>query len=179
MSAYQLKLYNDAVLTLENGLRLADGYRDIQMRMFSLLGECCNAIKDYVKSDIYFEDAIRLDTKNIVVLNNYSYYLALRSEKLDIALNYIKKCLNIDPKNSTFLDTYGWILFKSGKPGDAKHAIEDALTNGGLSNVGILEHYGEILVTLHNLEEALKYYRMIKALGKESNRLKELLNLPQ
>ena len=49
------------------------------------------------------------------MLNNYSYYLSLRKDKLEKAAELSKKSNNIYPKNASFNDTYGWILFQQEK----------------------------------------------------------------
>ena len=48
----------------------------------------------------------------VLCINNYSYYLSLREEKLEYAESLSKKSIIAEPNNSTFLDTYAWILFK-------------------------------------------------------------------
>lgn len=177
MAANQLNNHLQAINTLEKSLKFADGYPQLLERYYSLLGESCNAVKDYTKSDLYFEEAIKLNDRNAVVLNNYSYYLALRGEKLDRALKYIKKCLAIEPNSSTFLDTYAWVLYKQDKLDLAKKSIEKAFIFGGGSNAEILEHYAEILFKEGNRSDALIYYNKIKSLGKESKHLQSLLNI--
>jgi tetratricopeptide (TPR) repeat protein len=179
IACFQLKKHADAIVTLRIGLKYAIGSNELLEKYFTFLGESYHAVKDYPKADSCFEKALKIDPKNIFVLNNYSYYLSLRNEKLDHALSYSKRCIELEPGNSTFLDTYGWVLFKAGKLLEAKRIMEEALGKGGLRNAEILEHYGEILVSLNQKEDALKFYKMIKGLGRESDRLKELLNLQE
>src|SRR5690606_28140386 len=42
------------------------------------LGDVYNSMKEYERSDQAYEEALRLKPDNDVVLNNYSYFLALR-----------------------------------------------------------------------------------------------------
>jgi Tfp pilus assembly protein PilF len=51
----------------------------------SLLGDAYNATKAYDKSDKAYDDALAVDPANEAVLNNYSYYLALRKTNLEKA----------------------------------------------------------------------------------------------
>jgi Tfp pilus assembly protein PilF len=89
-----------------------------------------------------------------MILNNYSYYLAIRNEKLDIAEKCIKRCLAQEPNSSTYLDTYGWILYKQGRIEDAIASIEKAMKNGGNDNPEIVEHLCEILTVAERTDEA-------------------------
>jgi hypothetical protein len=60
---------------------------------------------------------------------------------------------------------------------DAKKILELAISFGGDKNVTILEHYIEVLVTMHQKDAALKAYELILKLGKDSLRVKGLLNI--
>jgi len=177
ISAYQLKHYDVAISSLKHGLKFSDGSRDLLSKYYSYLGEAYNAVSDDSNSDYYFEKALSFDPKNFVILNNYSYYLTLRGVRLDSALNYSKRCLKVEPHNPIFLDTYAWVLYKIGKTNEAKTAIEGALSYGGNKNKNILEHYCEILLKLNMRESALECYKKIIELGKESPRIREILNL--
>ena len=54
------------------------------------------------------------------------------------------KTVKAEPKNSTYLDTYAWILFEKGKYAEAKIYIDDAMKNGGEESDVIVEHCGDI-----------------------------------
>ena len=64
-------------------------------------------------------------------LNNYAYYLSLVGRDLDKAERMSGKVIERFPNNSTYLDTYAWILFKKGNYTLAKFYMETAIKNGG------------------------------------------------
>jgi tetratricopeptide (TPR) repeat protein len=66
--------------------------------------------------------------------------------------------IETEPKNFTYLDTYGWILYKKGDKNKAKKYIEKAIKHGGDKNSEILEHYGDILYDLSDSKEAIFYW---------------------
>ena len=78
------------------------------------------------------------------VLNNYSYFLSLRKEKLDLAKKMSTKLVSRNPENSTFLDTHAWVLYMREEYEEAKVYIEKALEGEDISGT-IIEHYGDIL----------------------------------
>src|SRR5690606_19447726 len=95
--------------------------------MYSSLGDAYNFLKEYNRSDSAYEKALSYNKDNASVLNNYSYYLSLRGERLKEAEKMSKRSLELRPNEATFLDTYGWILYKQGKYTEAKEYIEKAI----------------------------------------------------
>ena len=79
-----------------------------------------------------------------------------------------KKCNALLPDNSSYQDTYGWILYQMKKYDDAKVWIGKAINNGGKTNGTLLEHYGDILFQLGETDEAIKYWKDAKAHGGNS-----------
>lgn len=175
ISAFQLKRYNDAIFSLNRGLKTSIGTQQMLSKFYYYLAESYNAVKDNANADFYFEKCLQIDPNNVIVLNNFSYYLSLRNVKLDSALIYMDRCIKMEAKNSTFLDTYAWVLFKIGRKNDAKTVMEHALNYGGLKNTNILEHYCEILIDLNLRDIAIDYYKKIIDLGKESPVIKDKL----
>ena len=51
-------------------------------------------------------------------------------EKLEKAEKMSRLTIQLEPENPTYLDTYAWILFKSGKLNEAKKYIEKAIEFG-------------------------------------------------
>lgn len=177
VSNYYMENYENSVLYLNRGLSYCNESKDLLIQFYSYLGESYQSLKKYEKSEFYFENVIKMDPQNYLVLNNYSYYLSLRNTKLEEALKYSKLCVDAFPNSSTYLDTYGWILFKSGNISDAKKYIEKALLNIGNENVEIIEHYCEILFYSGDLENAVKYYKILEERGKSNLILKNLLKI--
>ena len=81
-----------------------------------------------------------------------------------------------EPENSTYLDTYAWILFKARKLNEARKYMEQALKYGGDEDPDILEHFGDILMELNQKKEAIMYWKKAKEKGGESEELEKKLN---
>jgi tetratricopeptide (TPR) repeat protein len=84
---------------------------------------------------------------------------------LDKAERMSGKVIERFPDNSTYLDTYAWVLFKKGNYTLAKFYMEAAIKYGGEDNAVMLEHYGDILFMLNKLEEAKQYWEKAKENG--------------
>jgi tetratricopeptide (TPR) repeat protein len=93
----------------------------------------------------------------------------LRKTNLERAETLSKKCNQVEPNNSSYQDTYGWILYQMNKLEDAKLWIGKAIDNGGKGNATLLEHYGDVMFKLGNTEEALNYWINAQKIGGASN----------
>ncbi len=167
-SAMWLEKNEEAVEILEKGIKRVKNNNPLMLQFYTYLAEACHAKGDHEKSDEYFELALEIDKNNLLLLNNYSYYLSLREEKLDIAEKMSRKTIIAEPENPTYLDTYAWIMFKRGNYKKASEYIEKSIASGGGEDSEILEHYGDILEKLGKKKEAIKYWKL--SLEKTNNK---------
>ena len=65
--------------------------------------------------------------QELILLNNYSYYLALRKTNLQRAEELILIVLSKFPNIATYCDTYGWVLFQMGKYSLSEKEIEEGI----------------------------------------------------
>ncbi len=172
IAAMELGKNKEAIKAFKEGLELAEENQELKVQFYSMLGEAYKNDGNNEMSDASFQKALDLDNKNLFVLNNYSYYLSLRDEKLDNALAMSKKCIEKEPNNSTYLDTYAWILFKLKRFDKAKEYIEKAIENNGSNSSEIVEHYGDILIVFGEKEKAVMQWKKAAELGGESEELK-------
>lgn len=127
--------------------------------IYALLGDVYQNLEMYAASNVAYEEALKIDSSNVSALNNYAYFLSLRKENLDKALEYSKKTLEFDEENPTFLDTYGWVLYQMENFEESKIYLEKALNNSPDPSVDILHHYGDVLFQLNEVNEAVKYWK--------------------
>lgn len=172
-AALQLGKNEEAVKSLEDGLAFAENNLPLTVQFYSMLAEAWQNLGKHEKSDEYFEKALEIEPENIMVLNNYGYYLSLREVELEKAEKMSRITILAEPENATYLDTYAWILFKAGKHEQALEYIEKAIRSGGGEDPDILEHYGDILYVVERFEDAEKYWRKAKDAGGESKELEE------
>ncbi len=164
IAAYQKKMYKEAATSLKTGANLVIDNNQLTEQFNMYLGDTYHALNDFNTSDDYYEKVLKINPNNIYVLNNYGYYLSLRSEKLERAAELSLKANELEPNQANYQDTYGWILYKQKKYEDAKIWLEKAVASGGAGNGVILEHLGDIYFQLNKLTEALEYWE--KAKGK-------------
>jgi tetratricopeptide (TPR) repeat protein len=134
---------------------------DLRIQSYNLLAEIFRSEDLHEKSDSCFEIILEIEPDNLMVRNNYGYYLSLRKEKLDYALKLSKLTVESEPANATYLDTYGWILFQKGETKEAKKYIEAAIRNGAYNNGEVLDHYGQIMMEMGKCKEAIEAWESI------------------
>lgn len=158
ISHFSLKEYKEAIEWL-NKASFSPARREFKSIIFTILGDAYNEIDNWPKSSVSYESAIKMDPNNATALNNYAYYLSVRSEKLNEAKMMSKKSLDIEPENPSFLDTYGWILYQIKEYDEAKIYIQKAVDVGGASPE-VYEHLGDVYQKLGNLVQAKKWWKL-------------------
>tara|TARA_B100001057_G_C22854469_1_gene952209 strand:+ start:717 stop:2465 length:1749 start_codon:yes stop_codon:yes gene_type:complete len=160
-----------AIRLLKKGVNYVVNNNPLKADFYNYLGDAYHAAGLDSLSDENYQKSLDLIPENPIVLNNYSYYLSLRGESLDRAERMSRKCIELDPDQATYQDTYGWILYKLKRFKDAEEWLKKAVEGEG-ENAVILEHYGDVLFQVNRKTEAIKYWNRSKHLGGES----ELLN---
>jgi tetratricopeptide (TPR) repeat protein len=160
------KNYAKAVKSLEYGKRLSNGEPELLMQFNMQLGDGYNSLKEYQKSNEAYEAVLVQDQNNEHVLNNYSYFLSLRNENLEKAREMADRLVKQHPTNPTYLDTYAWVLYKSGNYTDARKYLEQAVAIS--DDATIVEHYGDVLFKLGKKEEAVSQWQKAKMKGEAS-----------
>ena len=167
----QNKNYEKAIKMFDRSLKLAGENNLLKAQVYSSLGDTYRNLKNYAASDSCFEQSLQFDPTNAFVMNNYSYYLSVRNEKLDKAEKMVKQAIAIQPNTSSFEDTLGWILYKQKKYQEAEEWIAKSLGNGGNERPVILEHYGDVLFQLKRIDDAVEYWKMAKVKGSTSDQI--------
>lgn len=141
-----------------------------------LIAEAYYRLGDYARSDTIFEELISEEPDNYMLLNNYSYYLAERGEKLEKAKILSAEVIRNNPDNATFLDTYAWVLYKLEAFEEAEKYILYALEKGGENDPEVNEHAGDIQKALNSIQIARSYYQKAILLGGDKKRLEDKMD---
>jgi len=173
---YFLKKYDEAIITLNKGIALVVYDDALLAEFYTYVGNSYYAKKSYKDAFLAFDKVLDADPKNVLVMNNYAYYLSLQGEELDKAEKMAKKVVDLSPDSSSYLDTYGWVFYKEAKYNDAETWIKKAIDKGGSTNSIILEHYGDVQFHLGFADKALEYWKKAKENGTGSDLLDKKIN---
>ncbi len=169
---HEKKEHSKAVKPLKRAAMINVSDAPFSAQIHSLLGEVYHVMKEHDKSDSSYDKALGFDENNATVLNNYSYYLSLRSSNLDKAAEMAEKANQLVPNNASYQDTFGWVLYQKGDYAEAKEWLEKALKNGGENSVTVNDHYGDALYQLNNTEAAINAWQ--KALDLSDGKKKRI-----
>lgn len=139
--------YSQGIDVLEKGLKYAKQNSDY-IDIYTNLAEAYYRLENKNKAFEYFEKALKIDSNNLIVLNNYAYYLCLENKELDKAEKMSKKAYDAEPNNITFADTYSWILFTQKNYQNAKIILENFVSDKENWSETVKEHYNKILEAL-------------------------------
>jgi Flp pilus assembly protein TadD len=99
--------------------------------------------------------------------------LAERGERLDESVSYLKRALEAEPDNGSFLDSLGWAYFKLGNIDKARQYLEKASIYSK-RNSTIHEHLGDVLREAGRLAEARKHWEKALEYSVEANEIARL-----
>lgn len=157
--------YKKSVRMLEQGRKYTVDPNLLTV-FYGQLGDAYNGLKEQEKSFKAYDKALENSPNNDHVLNNYSYFLSLANKDLDKALEMSSRLIEEHPNNPTYLDTHGWVLYANGKYKESKKFLEKAVS---LDEDGtVIEHYGDVLFQLGEVEEAIRQWEKARDLGSAS-----------
>ena len=174
--AYHQAEQGDSVLSVCNRALehiTPDTIKEVISDFYSIMGDIYHTKKQMTEAYAAYDSALVYNPSNIGALNNYAYYLSVERRDLDKAEEMSYKTVKAEPNNSTYLDTYAWILFEKGNYAEARIYIDNAMKNDGEKSDVIVEHCGDIYFMTGDVEGALKYWKKALEMGSESKTLKQ------
>lgn len=166
---YQQEKYQDALDTYYAGLKIIPAENaPLKSDFYGQIGDIYSQIKQMDQAYKAYDEALKYNDKNVVVLNNYSYFLSLEKKDLKKAERMSAQCVKLEPDNATYLDTYAWIFFVQGNYTLAKVYIESALAKDTTQSSELVDHYGDILYMSGEKEKAVEQWKKAQEMGKKS-----------
>jgi predicted Zn-dependent protease len=166
---------DDALSAINLGIEHVDGKTDkaLASDLYSMQGDLYHTKNMPVEAYSAYDTALSYNSESVAVLNNYAYYLSVDNRDLDKAEEMSYKTIKAEPNNSTYLDTYAWILFMKGRYTEARTYIDQALKNIDDASGVVKEHCGDIYYMNGDVDEAVKYWKQSLDEGNDSKTLKE------
>ena len=179
MAQYQ-KHENDAALqTFRKGVSQikADSNPDVVSDFYALMGEIRHEKGRLAESFQAYDSCLQWKPDNIAAMNNYAYYLSEANKDLPKAEQLSYKTIKAEPNNSTFLDTYAWILFQQKRYEEAKIYIDQAIRSDSTLTGVVKEHAGDIYAMTGDIDKALEFWQQSLKGGNQSAVLKKKIQL--
>ena len=157
---YQQKEYQKALDTYNEGLSsVPEKDAALKSNFYGQMGDLYYHLGQKDKAYEMYDKALQFNDRNIVVLNNYAYFLSLDKKDLSKAERMSNQCMKLQPDNATYIDTYAWVLFMQGSYSLAKFYIELAISKDKEVSGEVIEHYGDILFMNNDAVKAVEEWK--------------------
>lgn len=167
---YQEEEYQKSLDTYYAGLEVIPAENlALKSDFYGQIGDLYSQMERKDEAYKAYDEALKYNDKNVLVLNNYSYFLSLEKRDLKKAERMSAQCIKLEPDNATYLDTYAWIFFMQGNYTLAKIYIESALEKDTTNSAELVDHYGDILYMCGDKDKAVEQWKRAREMGKESD----------
>ena len=158
---FQKDQLDQALNAFQNGIGVITAQSDpaIVSDFYAVMGDILHQKGQAREAFVAYDSCLVWKEDNIGCLNNYAYYLSELGEQLDKAEQMSYRTIKAEPKNSTYLDTYAWILFMQKRYSEAKIYIDQTLQYDTDTSAVLLEHAGDIYYQAGDAAQALEYWR--------------------
>ena len=160
IAAMELGEYEVAESELNKAMILAGNNDVLKVQVLSMMGDLMYRMNKPQEAYGYYEDALKINPDEVLILNNYAYFLAEGDRDLKKALKMAEKVMQTDGENATYIDTYAWVLYKMGRYKESYKAMKRIFDSTEESDPELLEHMGFILKALGKCREAVDYWQM-------------------
>lgn len=148
---YNQKKYEDVIRAYHGALERTEA-KEVNWKstLWGNIGDTYHLLGDMEKVYESYDQALKYNDKNYVVLNNYAYFLSTENRDLLKAESMASKVIKQYPDNATYLDTYAWILYQEGSYMLAKFYQKRAIDycDPKEDNTTLYEHWHAILKAL-------------------------------
>lgn len=170
-----MKRYDEALATYETALKMANT-DSLKSVVHCSIGDLYHELGKSRQCFANYDKALRFDPDNVLTLNNYAYFLSLEEKELDKALEMAERVMKLEPGNSTYIDTYGWVLYKLGRYEEAKKVVQQAISLDTTASKELLVHYGDILYELDDHFMARYYWQKALEAGYDARQVEERMS---
>jgi len=173
----EAKQIQQAVATFEEALHEAELDQDTEIvnaKFYFNYGATAEQAGLYEKAADLLRKSIALDPANAAEAYNYLGYMwADHNMYLDQAEDMIKRALQIEPDNGSYLDSLGWVEFRKGRFDQALADLLRAAKNMEHEDAVVFEHIGDVYLKLNRVPQALEAWQKALVLDPKNKSLTE------
>lgn len=145
--------HRDAIAHYENLLARFPNDEEMERRARLGLSSTYVSLEDFEKGEAELELLLEKYPDDPGVNNDLGYLYADRGVHLERAEAMIRKALEDEPENSSYLDSLGWVLYRLGRYEEAIGPLEKAAEDRG-ADTTIHDHLGDVYYRLRRYDAA-------------------------
>ena len=143
--------------------------------IYAAMGDIYHMTDQAKEAYLCYDSALVYNPSNVLVLNNYAYYLSEEDKELDKAEQMSLRTIKAEPNNATYLDTYAWILYKQQRYEEAYTYIEQALAADSVPSDVLYEHAGDICYRMGDTARAVDYWKQALEVQRKAEAVEQRL----
>jgi tetratricopeptide (TPR) repeat protein len=171
----EAKQNQQAVATFEEAMHEAQLEEEddfINAKFYFNYGAAAEQAGLYDKAGDLLRKSIALDPENSAEACNYLGYMwADHNMNLEEAEMMIRRALESEPNNASYLDSLGWVEFRKGRFDRALDDLLRAAKNAEREDPVVFEHIGDTYLKLNRTKEALEAWQKALALDPKNKNL--------
>ena len=185
---YRMGNHIGAAMSYHKALKYADN-DTLRSQIWGQIGDVYHAygeasgilIGKLYQRDCYraYKKALKYNPDNVLVLNNWAYFLSVEGKQLERALQMAERVTELTERNPTYMDTHAWILFRMGRLEEARQLMRQAVALDGQKSPELLLHYGDILHALGEQFMAETYWKKALDKGADKAKIEERMKRPK
>lgn len=170
VALYQTDRHDEALATYRTAVEQVtpESNREMVADIYTAMGDLQHLRGESSEAYLCYDSALVYNPSNILVLNNYAYFLSEENRELDKAEQMSRRAIEAEPDNATYLDTYAWILYRQERYEEAMQYMERALAADSVASDVLYEHAGDICYKLGDVERALNYWKQALELQRKA-----------
>ena len=153
----------------------AESNTELVSDIYAAMGDIYHMIEQPEEAYHCYDSALIYNPSNVLVLNNYAYYLSEEDKELDKAEQMSLRTIKAEPDNATYLDTYAWILYKQQRYEEAYTYIEQALDADSVPSDVLYEHAGDICYRMGDVTRAVDYWKQALVVQRKAEAVEQRL----
>jgi len=171
----EAKQNQQAVATFEEALHEAQLEEDddfVNAKFYFNYGAAAEQAGLYNKAADLLRKSIALDPENSAEASNYLGYMwADHNMNLEEAETMIRRALQSEPNNASYLDSVGWVEFRKGQFDRALDDLLRAAKTAEREDPVVFEHIGDTYLKLNRTQEALEAWQKALSLDPKNKNL--------
>ena len=158
--------FDEALAVLDKVQESAKTAGDLEFVHF-LRGAVYERRDDIDKAEAEFQKVLEINPESALALNYLGYMLADNNRRLEEALDFIQKAVEMEPYNGAYLDSLGWAYFRLKKMDLAEKYLLQA-TNRTINDATLYDHLGEVYFETGRLALAEKAWERSRELWEKA-----------